>query len=151
GTDVDPLTRRIRAISELPEIRLGASEHGQFDPQRVALILRDWVSGVSLGALAEKFRQPEQTTFDFSRYLFSTLLGRASWGLGALENVCLAGAEDAVWKNVGHVPSMIYFGVKSKEAVWLRMVGLPRLLAEGFGDQWRKTERGEPTSFDDIR
>lgn len=46
---------------------------------------------------------------------------------------------------------MVYFGVRTKEAVWLRMVGLPRLMAEGFASQWRKLRGSEPESFDDIR
>lgn len=151
GLNTDPLTRRIGAIATIPEISLGDAEHAKFDPHRIAVILRDWVGGKSLSALARVHSHPNQTAQQFSRYLFSGLLGKASWGLGALEGICLAGANEKQWEAVGHIPSMVYFGVRTKEAVWLRMVGLPRLMAEGFASQWRKLRGSEPESFDDIR
>ncbi len=159
GGSVDPLTRRIDAIAQLPEMQLGAEEDAQFSPERVARILRDWVSGIPLETMARSYaRVPKGEKFDsdrdtanFSKYLFSALLGRASWGLGALEGICLAGASEEVWSRVGYVPSMVYFGVSKPEAVWLRMVGVPRVVAEGLGRVWKEQGRQEPTSFSDIR
>lgn len=159
GTSVDPLARRIDAIAQLPEMQLGRGDDAPFSARRVAAILKDWVSGVSLETMARRYATLEEgkafdkdrDTADFSRYLFSALIGRASWGLGALEGICLAGQPDDVWNKVGYVPSMVYFGVQEREAVWLRMVGVPRVVAEGLGRVWRDDNRQEPASFEELR
>jgi hypothetical protein len=51
---------------------------------------------------------------------------------------------------VAHVPSAVFYGVRSKEAIALRMAGVPRVAAEGLATHWRDADR-EPESFDRIR
>ena len=46
---------------------------------------------------------------------------------------------------------MIFFGVRQKEAVWLRMVGVPRIVADGLAELWKAGKKAEPTSHDEIR
>lgn len=157
GSNLQPLTERVIAIAALPEIRLGQTKGQPFSPERVAAILRDWVHGENLNTLATRYlvdpneSDPDRRVMNFARYLFSTLIGKASWGFGALETVCLAGNDQNVWESVGHVPSMIFFGVRRKEAVWLRMVGVPRVVANGLADVWVNTRTKEPESYDDLR
>ncbi len=87
---------------------------------------------------------------DFSKYLFSTL-SRASWGMGALETVCLAGNEQVNWQKVGYVPSMIFFGVRQEEAILLRMVGIPRIFASSLAQIWRQRVMVKPDNYDMVR
>lgn len=156
GDDLSPLSARIKAIGDLPEIRLGQGTGGLFNPERVASILRDWVKGESLEYMASRYSILEESDLDkkvsqFSSYLFSELLGRASWGIGALEVVCRAGDDEASWDDAGHIPSMIFFGVRRKEAVWLRMVGVPRLVADGLATLWQRSSADDPSTYDSIR
>ncbi len=156
GENLEPLTDRIEAIAHLPEMRLGSGTGQPFNARRVASILRDWVSGETLDTLAERYpvsndADPDKRLGRFSKYLFSDLLGRASWGLGALEGICLAGAEDDDWRRVGYVPSMVFFGVKRRQGVWLRMAGVPRLVADSLGALWEESRTSDPRSYDDIR
>ena len=156
GNNINPLTRRIEAIAELPEIRLGAGQHPPFNAQRVAAILRDWIRGDNLKDLTRRYLISSETDEsrrigEFSSYLFSQLIVRASWGLGALETVSLAGTSDTEMEEAGYVPSMTYFGVDRKEAVWLRMAGVPRVIANSAGELWRRTIVSEPGSFQEIR
>ncbi len=168
GDDIDPLLHRIQAIAELPEINLGAGETPPFDARRVAGIIRDWVNGRSLKELADEHfptaapggddedeeaggADEETRVSNFSRYLFGKLLGRASWGIGALEGICLAGREAGQEDDIAYVPSMVFFGVKKKEAIWLRMVGVPRIAAEGLGSLWQQQLGEPPNSYDGIR
>lgn len=156
GSDLTHLTSRIAALGELPEVRLGTGSDAPFSPRRVAAILRDWVAGVPLATLAERHgskteKDVEQRLSRFNGYLFGSLLGLATWGLGALEGVCLSGESDEVWQRVGHVPSMIFFGVRQREAVLMRMAGVPRLVAEGLGRHWAQQGRQAPSSYDEIR
>jgi hypothetical protein len=158
GADLTPLTDRVAAIAHLPEIKLGQGSNGTFSPERVAAILRDWVQGANLGDLAREHaignadpkKDTDRVAMDFTGYLFSQLLSRASWGLGALESVALAGRVEEPGEEA-FIPSYVYFGVPRKEAVWMRMVGVPRLMATRFGQQWTANERSEPESFTEIR
>lgn len=155
GGNIKPLAERVAAISELPEMRLGQGDGTPFDAELVARILKDWVAGETLDRLAAKHWKKEEPDADsqlnhFSTYLFSTLLGQVSWGLGALEGVCLAGRDEDL-EAVAHLPSMVFFGVQKKEAVWLRMVGVPRIVADRLATLWKADKQAEPKSHDEIR
>jgi hypothetical protein len=154
--NLQPLRQRVEMIAMLPEIQLGQGNRPPFNAERVAGILRDWVRGETLGELSRKYTVPpqadaEKRVADFSSYLFSQLLARASWGIGALENIALAGDDEAEWEKIGYVPSMIFFGVERKEAVWLRMAGVPRLVADNLGKLWEQKKTADPNTYDDIR
>lgn len=167
GENIDYLRRRIELIAEVPEMRLGDGTGAPLDALRTASIIRDWVNGESLFDLASKYAisdreedEGEEIEGDdyardknvsaFSSYLFSTLIGNASWGLGALEGLCLPNLE-LEGRPAAHIPSMVYFGVMSAEAVWMRMAGVPRIAAEGAGNLWKHAGRNAPQSYEEIR
>lgn len=156
SNDIEPLTQRVQMIAGLPEMQLGSGTGQPFSATRVASILRDWVRGETLSSLSQRYPVSDETdadrrVADFTRYLFSSLLGRASWGIGALEAICLAGQDTDRWEEAGYVPSMIFFGVQRKEAIWLRMVGMPRVVADGLGGIWQQQQSDEPSTYNDIR
>ena len=154
GDNINPLRERIEAIADLPEVKLGQDEGYPFNARKVALILRDWVNGKTLAEMAQNYGKPDpdpnRQVVDFSKYLFS-ILSTVSWGIGALETVCLLGHEQSQLGDVGHIPSMIFFGVRQKEAIWLRMAGVPRIVANGLADIWQHQKAAEPKSYDAIR
>jgi hypothetical protein len=160
GSDLTPLTERIDAVASIPEIRLGVGQRQPFNARRIAEIIRDWVNGADLGELAKRYPLPTQQGEDdrgeaitrFSQYLFGALLGKASWGLGALEGLCLAGTSEATAVgDEAYVPAMVFFGVRRKEAVWLRMVGVPRMVADGLGAIWETQRGGPPETYAEVR
>ncbi len=154
GDDIQPLKSCIDMIAGIPEMNLSEGKNSLLNTERVAQILRDWVRGESVGTLAKKYKfadskaEGDDLISDFSTYLYSRLLTNASWGMGALQNVCLTPEQKA---QNGFIPSMVYFGVSSQEAVWLRMAGMPRIAANGAADLWRKQGRKSPENFDEIR
>ncbi len=156
GDDLQPLSKRIQAIADLPEMQLGTGTGQPFNAKRIAGILRDWVKGDTLSELTQKYSitgvtGSDEQVAEFSSYLFSTLLGKASWGIGALETVCLSGSKQVEWEEIGYIPSMIFFGVQHKEAIWLRMAGVPRVVADGLAQVWQQKRRTEPEGYDDVR
>jgi hypothetical protein len=156
GPNTGPLRQRVEAIANLPEMQLGSGSSQPFNSERVARILRDWVQGDNLDQLSRRYpvtneEDQDKRVTEFSKYLFSQLLGQASWGIGALESVCLAGSKVPVEADVGYVPSMIFFGVKRKEAVWLRTVGVPRIVADSLAQLWERRGGGEPGTYEDLR
>lgn len=159
GTDTAALRKRLSLIADVPEMRLGDGKGGPLDVERTASILRDWVNGESLVALSKKYSRvgegeendEDRQVAEFSQYLFSTLITNASWGIGALEGLCLRGEGGESSDQAAHVPSMIYFGVQSTEAVWLRMAGVPRVAAEGAAKLWREQKSSRPATYGDLR
>jgi hypothetical protein len=70
------------------------------------------------------------------------------WGMGAVQRLAL---QDADMQAVGHVPSLVFYRVRTKEAAALRMAGVPRIAAEGLGQQRVNDLHTETSSFKDMR
>lgn len=150
--DLAPLTSVVDLLGDVPELTLGRGREAQFDPEAVAGIVRDWVNGGTVSDIADHWfsheSDQEKRVADAGRYLYSTLVGQVPWGLGALQKLAVTG-EDAL-KAVGHVPSLVFYGVRTAEAATLRMAGAPRVAAEGLALQFRQAQR-EPATFEEIR
>jgi len=156
GTEKDPLVDRMRILGEVPELDLGWEAVGTFSPERAADIVTDWVNGMPLSDLANRYGNSdltdEQRVAEFAQYLYGTLSYKASWGLGALQSVCLADDSTVEDNNDSrYVPAMVYFGVKTQQAVWMRMAGLPRVAAAGVGQMWTDGGGDVPVNYQQIR
>ncbi|GCE25556.1 hypothetical protein KDA_10400 [Dictyobacter alpinus] len=153
GENLEPLIERLRVVAALPEIDFEQVDQ-RFEVRRTAEILRDWVNGETVEEMAKRYggyvRDKDKQVADFSNYLFS-ILNRASWGISALQTVSLAQDEPINWNEVGYVPSMIFFGVRQKDAIWLRMVGVPRIVANRMAFLWQQRMILEPVSYDMVR
>jgi hypothetical protein len=136
GPELDSLTSAIEILSEVPEFSLGLTdEPGGLNARRVAGILRDWVTGASLPELAGTWSpSPDaaESLRNIGRYLFRELTGQMPWGLGALQLLTVGNAD--ISEESRRIPAMAYYGVKSRGAVAMRMVGVPRAAAEGLGE-----------------
>jgi hypothetical protein len=143
-------------LANLPEMKLGQDDPGQFSAERVAAILTDWVTGVSVPEMVAKYADASKPlatrASSFTSYLYSSLTGKVSWGMGALQKVSWAGSGTEPVGDAVHVPSMIFYGVGTKEAVWMRMAGLPRDAATRAAKVWREAGVTEPpTSYAQLR
>lgn len=63
----------------------------------------------------------------------------------------LALQDEADIRAVCHVPALVFYGVRTKEAAALRMAGVPRIAAEGLAQQWTAEGHTVATSFKDVR
>ncbi|WP_326636352.1 DEAD/DEAH box helicase [Nonomuraea fuscirosea] len=140
GHDLSSLISTIELLSEVPELSLGLSdERGGLNKWRVAGILRDWVNGATLPEIVDSWAPPgnqADSLRTIGRYLFRDLTGQMPWGLGALQLVTMAdsgGPEQLL--DAKRVPAMAFYGVKSRGAIALRMVGVPRVAAEYLGQR----------------
>jgi hypothetical protein len=153
GADPQPLTDIIDVIGQIPELSLGHSDAGGFNAGIVAGVVSDWVGGRTVSEIADRRfghldLDNDQRLRMTSHYLHSKLVGQVPWGMGALQRVTLR-EQDAL-AQVGHIPSLVFYGVRSKEGVLLRMAGVPRIAADGLGARWRAADQ-ETTSFPDLR
>lgn len=150
--DLQSLTSVIEILADVPELELGRGDSGQFNPESVAGIVRDWVHGESLQSIADTwfaYRDEEVDRIrEASHYLHSRLVAQVPWGMGVMQRLML---DEEEVEEVGHIPSLVFYGVPSKEAVSLRMAGVPRIAAEGLAESLRASEEVAPTTFEAIR
>jgi len=152
--DSDALTNVVDLLSGVPELTLGLTDaSATFDPATVAGITRDWVSGSDIGEIADRWFDSDESDHasrlrDASSYIYGKLVGQIPWGIGAMQKILLPElSSDA---EAGHIPSFVFYGVSSWEAVLMRMGGVPRSLAHSIGDLWG-ADRGTPESFQELR
>jgi hypothetical protein len=137
----------------VPEISLGQSEIGPFNPRVVAGVVSDWVHGRTASEIADRWFANLNVSDDVRRrlaslYLHSKLVGQIPWGVGAVQRLAITDSEALA--DVAHIPSLIFYGVRSKEAATLRMGGVPRIAAEGLAETWREEGRAAE-SFGGVR
>lgn len=151
-SDYSSMTEKISVIAHLKEVKLGSdSTSSPFNPEIVAKILVEWVNGSNISKLSKihPFYQNkgENRINEFVNYLTSATF-KTSWGLSALEGIVNSNNDDIEDLN-SYIPSMVYYGVKNKEAIALRMLGVPRPVAEAMAPS--VFEKNEPRSYDDVR
>ena len=138
GSNLDSLTSAIELLAEVPEFSLGLTDDaGGLNASRVAGILRDWVTGATIPDLVRDwspYDDFETGLRNIGRYIFRELTGQLPWGLGALQLVTMpdVSAPDSA-SELNRIPAMAYYGVQSRGAVSLRMIGVPRAAAEALG------------------
>ena len=153
GADPDRLAAVVELVAQVPEISLGRSDVGPFNPRVVAGIVADWVQGRTASEIADRWFADLDLSEDARRrlashYLHSSLIGQVPWGVGAVQR--LAVGDTQALADIGHVPSLVFYGVRTKEAATLRMAGVPRVAAEGLAEDWRDQEPSAD-SFEDVR
>ncbi len=151
SSDLSYLESVVSVLGNVPELKLGSQDTGPFNPRRVAGIVQDWVNGRSISLIAERWFQhepdPKIRVRAASHYLHSRLVGQLPWGIGAIQR--LAGIQQEQG-DAASVPSFVFFGVSSREAAQLRMVGVPRIAADGLA-ALQRAERRTLATFEDLR
>lgn len=147
------LANVVKVLGDVPELRLGLTDdsYSTFDPAVVAGITRAWVTGASMQEIADRwFAFPDSNSAkrlrDASSYVHGKLVGQVPWGIGAIQKLVLSDEST----DAGHVPSFVFYGVSSWEAVLMRMGGVPRSLAQSLGAVW-KAQKRVPESFQELR
>ena len=121
-------------VPELRENLALVSGGTSADGQRLALIVKDWVNGVSIPEIAGEYFMSEDSSLnnaitDCGRNLFGRLIQTASWGLGALLSITANELPDEQLSTLGNLPSRVFYGVNDDSAIALRLLGVPRMAA----------------------
>lgn len=149
GKDSTNLQRVIEIINEIPELKLGIfNTNGKLNAKLIAEITRDWVDGLTIREIALRNIPDTQETITIDekinhcgKYIYGTLINNIPWGVSALMRVKGIISEEKLTEDTS-IPSYIYFGAKTKEAVAFSMLGAPRFASEALAELWRK-EKGE--------
>lgn len=104
------------------------------DGDKLALILKDWVNGEELNTIAARhFRKEgddEVTALTkCGQNLFGKLAQTSSWGLNALMAITASDLPEADRDRLANLPSQVFYGVSTDEAITLRLLGVPRRAA----------------------
>ncbi len=114
--------------------------------RKLADITQAWVSGKSLADIADSFFDSGDFTTRISKAckaVYRDLANNAAWGLSALSKMPTSGLNfeemsDEEKRSLNNLPAMIYHGVKTEEAVLMRMSSVPRSIAEATGAEFKR-------------
>ncbi|MGW9492979.1 DEAD/DEAH box helicase [Streptomyces prasinus] len=160
--DRRPLAQLIGVMLEVPELRNNlvevTNEHEGRSGDFVARVMQDWVGGASMRQLAADYFTKADTRDELKaitkccQRLFGELAPTVSWGLSALQSLTLGrdfatlSADDQ--RELRNIPSYAYYGVRTEDAVAMRLAGVPRsaaaLMAAAIADGGSST--GSPAA-----
>lgn len=131
----------VGALLKVPELNIPTIGGG--DGKSIASMLEMWVSGKTLREIADRHFSNvpdiQKRLTECCRTVYQTLTHQGSWGIGALQSMSgLADANlsDEAKAAIRSVPSMIYFGVPTIEAVLMRSLGVPRSISVAMGKRF---------------
>lgn len=124
-------------LLRVPELRGNLKEvlgGRSLEGDKLALILKDWVNGEELTTIAQRhFRKKGDDDITAltkcGQNLFGKLAQTSSWGLNALMAITASGLSEEDRNRLANLPSQVFYGVSTDEAITLRMLGVPRRAA----------------------
>ena len=78
--------------------------------------------------------------------IYRTIVNSGTWGISALSRVSGVDFEslsDVERRRINALPAMIYHGVRTEDAVLMRMNSAPRSVAESLGSLYKEITEGD--------
>ena len=148
--NVERLTEIINIIAKIPEIKIEMLGQGNLDPESIAKLLMGWVNGDKVRDIAKNIKRAGQSDEEVislcNRYLNSQMKSYMPWGM----NIYQAVSYDLQTENAQMLPSYIYYGVSSKEAVIVSKLGVPRFAVENVLKVLKEKYAEVPISVEHI-
>ena len=127
-----------------------------FDRKRISDITRDWVNGKGINDIANEYfsrdRDEDGTLAlsDACRAIYRAIVNNGTWGVSALSRVSgidLDSLSVSERRRINALPALIYHGVRSEDAVLMRMNAVPRSAAEALGEVYRDFSGDDDSRF----
>lgn len=139
---------------KVPQLKQQLEEIGGdgFDHAHLSNITRDWVNGVRLEDIAKTYfaqnneRSDTEAFTDACKAIYRAIVNNGTWGVSALSRVSGMNFErmtEAERRRINALPAMIYHGVRTEDAVLMRMNSAPRSVAEKLGSLYRDAFDGD--------
>ena len=136
-TDGDTsLPAMMGVLLRIPELRENLKDilgKKKTNGDKLACILKDWVNGEPVTSIARTYFMDGNTYVDAvtqcEQNLSSKLTQTTAWGLGALLAITGNDLPENRLNEVRNLPSQVFYGVDSDEAITLRLLGIPRMAA----------------------
>lgn len=141
-------------MMRVPQLQDGLRDIGKGEGnsyRKLADITQAWVTGSSIESIAKTYFEGDTLTDQISkacRAVYRDLANNGAWGLSALSKMPTSGLDfenmtDEEKRRLNNLPAMLYHGVKTEEAVLMRMNSVPRSIAERAGEDFRIQAGGE--------
>lgn len=111
-------------------------------------IISDWVSGKSIPDISQAhFGGTGEASIHRCVYaIYRQISQGAAWGLSAMHQVYRKESQEA-----SNLPSMVYYGVDTDEAVLMRMNSMPRSIAVPMGEAYALDREGSDSDLHDAK
>ncbi|MEL6244019.1 MAG: DEAD/DEAH box helicase [Pseudomonadota bacterium] len=143
----------------VPQLKKPLEEVGGegFDHTRLSDVTRDWVNGKGIDAIAQDYfsrdDDDENSTAAIThacRAIYRAIVNNGTWGVSALSRVSdvdFDNLEPSDRRRINALPAMIYHGVKTEDAVLMRMNSAPRTAAERLGELYRELSNNDEERY----
>ena len=143
----------------VPQLKRNLVEFGGHgtDGRRISNITSDWVNGRRLEAIARDYFQFDnddeaatRALTDACKAIYRNIANNGTWGLSALSRVSgidFDALSESDKRRINSLPAMIYHGVRSEDAVLMRMNSVPRSAAEELGNLYRGATGGDEQRY----
>ena len=146
----------------IPQLKSSLEEIGGegFERKRIGELTQAWMQGNSIHEIAKEFFKGDQTKTITAacKAIYKNLANTGTWGLAALSKMPNSGIDfdklsETERRRINTLPAMIYHGVKTEEAVLMRMNAAPRSVAERLGEAYKLStgKTGSETSVSEAR
>lgn len=126
------------------------------DFTHISNITRDWVNGKRVDEIARLHFTEEGQDLDTDsltsacKAIYRAIVNSGTWGISALSQVAdvdFDSLPESQRRLMNSLPAMIYHGVKTEDAVLMRMNSAPRSAAEALGAQYRSLMNNSEERF----
>ena len=142
----------------IPQLRQPLEEVGGsgFNQSRISDITRDWVNGRGINEIAKEYFSQERDDADIMavsnacKAIYRSIVNSGTWGISALSRFSGLDYEalsESDRRQINALPAMIYHGVRTEDAVLMRMNSAPRSAAEALGDIYRDLTGRDESRF----
>ncbi len=156
-------------IADLFGVMLNIKQIGQplekiagsgFGNKRISEITLDWVEGKRLGDIAKEYFTQSENQLDTDALtktcmaIYRAIVNNGTWGLSALRQVSGINFDQMSEQErfkINVLPAMVYHGVRSEDAVLMRMNSAPRSTAEALGTLYRNEFNGDKENRYSVR
>ena len=124
-----------------------------FDKSRLSNLTNDWVNGKRLDDIAKEYFNDDSDTTALTnacRAIYRAIVNSGTWGISALSHMSgidFESLSERERRRINALPAMIYHGVRSEDAVLMRMNGAPRSAAESLGELYRSFAGEDETRY----
>ncbi len=128
-----------------------------FDHSHLSKITRDWVNGKGIEVIAKEYftrdhddENATQAISDACRAIYQKIVNNGTWGVSALSRVSGINFDSLPAderRRINALPAMIYHGVRTEDAVLMRMNSAPRSVAESLGNLYRKDASADDNRY----
>lgn len=153
----------MRVMLQLPQIRDSIDELsgvGAGIGDRAAKIAMDWVAGVSIKSIAERYfgdaASPTAALTEATKAIYRNLATAGTWGITALSKLPTSGIDfenisETDLRSINLLGAMLYHGVNTEAGIVMRMSSVPRTAANSLGGEFARDHEAGSLRPSDAR